>query len=196
MKGLTRTSATQGVPVFQNVHETAQGGFKLDTSVLPADAYVEPGMPLGYDESTRVAKVVKLAIVHANATNVATAIQVKKGHLFKVGDYVGKTVGSAAYAISAIDSTTSAVYDEFTVATTLGVALTAGDVLFQSSANGAAAAAYSVTARGLNYQSTKVETGADVTAVNRGTVYARRITGGLTTAVKALIPSIIFSESL
>jgi hypothetical protein len=47
MKGLTKTSASQGVPVFNGKVVNFQGGFKLDVSVLPADAYVEPGMPLG-----------------------------------------------------------------------------------------------------------------------------------------------------
>jgi hypothetical protein len=57
-------------------------------------------------------------------------------------------------------------YDVLTVGTTLAVALTADtDVFFQSSATGAAAAVYSVTARGLNYIINKVETGADVAAV-------------------------------
>lgn len=196
MKGLTKTSATQGAPVFNGKVVTVSGGFKLDVSVLPADAYVEPGMPLGFDESTRIAKVVKLAIVQANATNSATAIRVKKGHMFKVGDYIAKTVGSAAYAISAID-TSNADYDELTVGTTLGAALTADtDVLFQSSATGASAAAYAVTARGLNYMSTKVETGADVAAVIAcDQVYERRIVGGLTAAVKALITKVFFSQS-
>lgn len=195
MKGLTKTSATQGVPVFNGKVETVSGGFKLDTSVLPADAYVEPGMPLGFDESTRIAKVVKLAIVQANATNSATDIRVKKGHLFQVGDNVGAAVGGAAYDITAID-TSAADYDVLTVSTTLGVALTADtSVLFESSATGAAAAAYAVTARGLNYMSTKVETGADVAAVYDGVVYERRITGGMTDAVKALIPKVFFSQS-
>jgi hypothetical protein len=195
MKGLTKTSATQGVPVFMGKVETITGGFKLDVSVLPADAYVEPGMPLGFDESTRVAKVVKLAIVQANATDSATEIRVKKGHMFKVDDLVAVAVGGAAYAITAID-TSNAAYDSLTVETTLGVALTADtSILFQSSAEGASAAAYAVTARGLNYQSTKVETGADVAAVIDGSVYERRIVGGVTAAVKALLPKIFFSQS-
>lgn len=195
MKGLSSNSATLNVPVFMGKVETLSGGFKLDVSVLPADSYVEPGMPLGFDESTRVAKVVKLAKVYENATNTATSIKVYKGHLFKVGDYIAKTVGAQAYAITAIDTSNSA-YDVFTVGTTLGAVLTADtDVLFQSSATGASAAAYAVSARGLNYLPVKVETGADVAAVIDATVYERRIIGGITAAVKALVPKIFFSQS-
>jgi hydrogenase maturation factor len=195
MKGITSTSSTQGVPVFQGKVETVIGGFRLDISNLDTGAEVTPGMPLGFDESTRIAKVVKLAIVQANATNTATSIQVKKGHLFKVGDYVAVAVGGAAYAISAID-TSNAAYDVFTVGTTLGAALTADtSVLFQSSATGATAAVYSVTARGLNYSSVTVATGADVAAVIDGSVYERRIVGGVTAAVKSLLTKIFFSQS-
>jgi hypothetical protein len=55
---------------------------------------------LGFDESTRVAKVVKLAKVYENATNTATDIKVYKGHMFKVGDYLASVVGGKAYAIT------------------------------------------------------------------------------------------------
>lgn len=189
-----KTSSGTGIPVFQTRLEMAQGGFVLDDSTLTAGNTVKAGQPLGFDESTRKAKVVKLAKVYENAISSATAIKVYKGHHFKVGDYIAKTAGSAAYAITVID-TSNASYDTLTVGTTLGVALTADtDVLFQSSATGASAAAYSVTAKGLLYEDTVVEAGAAVGVVLRGTVYERRVTLA-TAAVKAAIPHIIYSQS-
>lgn len=194
MKGFVKESVSGTTPVFQKVNETAQGGFRLDITPLTSGETIPAGTPIGYDESTRVAKVVKQAVAQANAASNATAIRVAKGHNLKVGDYFAKTVGGAAYAITAID-TSNAAYDEVTIGTTLGVAVTAGDVLFVSSATGASAAAYGSSARGLLYQDTKVEAGADVAVVIDGTVYERRIPGGVAAAVKALMPKIFFSQS-
>jgi hypothetical protein len=193
MKGPILTSTSQNPPVFQRVLETAQGGFRLDTSVLPSGNTVLAGTPIDYDESTRIASVVKTAIMNASATNVATTLQVKKNHQFKVGDFIASVVGGAAYAITIIDQS-NAAFDTLTIGTTLGVTLNAGDVLFQSSATGASAAVYSKSARGLLYADTDVATGADVAVVIRATVYQRRI-AGITTAIKALVPNIFFSQS-
>lgn len=194
MKGFVKESAVIGVPVFQKVNETAQGGFRLDIAPLTAGDTIAAGTPISYDESTRIAKVVKTAVAAANATNTATDYQVKKGHNLKVGDYLALGVGSKAYAITAID-TSNAGYDVVTVGTTLGAAVTAGDVFFQSSATGASAAVVSGTARGLLYQDTVVETGADVAVVIDGTVYERRVPNGIPSAVKSALPKIFFSQS-
>lgn len=193
MKGFVKESASIAPPVFQKVNETSQGGFRLDVSTLTDGDTVVAGTPLGFDESTRVAKVVKTAVLQANATDSATAYRVEKGHHFKVGDYLAYAVGDEAYAITDID-TSNADYDELTVGTTLGVALTAGAVFFQSSATGASAAAYAVEARGVSYLDVTVETGADIAAVIDGTVYERRAPG-YTDAIKALLPKIFFSQS-
>lgn len=135
----------------------ATGGFTLDKSALPsAMDYLLKGALMSVNRATRAAKVVKNAIVQADATNTATAIKVKKNHVFVVGNYIAKTVGGAAYAITAID-TTNADYDQLTVGTTLGVALTAGDVLFQSSATGAAAAAEANVANGILLHDAQLE---------------------------------------
>lgn len=189
-----KTTLNSGVPVYQQRHETAQGGFVLDHSTLTVGDTVKAGQPVGYNEATRKANVVKVAKVYENAGSSATVIKVYKGHHFKVGDYIAKTVGSAAYAITAID-TSNAAYDSITVGTTLGVALTADtDVLFQSSATGASAAAYSVTAKGLVYEDTDVAAGCSVSVVIRGTVYERRVPA-VPAAVKTALPHIIYSSS-
>lgn len=191
-----KTVAAGESQVWQRVYETAQGGFALDITgltTLAATAVLKAGTPVGFDESTRKARVVKIAVLHANATNSATTYQVKKGHNFIVGEYMGATAGGAAYAITDID-TSNADYDVLTVGTTLGVALTAGTGLFQSSATGASAAAYIVTPRGLLFEDLTPATDKTVSVVIRGTVYARRIPA-LSSAIRALVPNILFSES-
>jgi hypothetical protein len=194
MIGLKKTSTNAEIPVFQKEIEVAQGGFILDTSNIPAGATVPAGSVLNFNESTRVAKVVKTATVHGTAGGSATEYQVKKNHIFAVGDNVGKTVGGAAHAITAIN-TSNAEYDVLTVGTTIGAAAEF-DVLIQSSATGASAAALPLTPKGLLRSSLDVVAGFshEVGAVIRGSVYARRIPGA-NANIKALLPLINFSES-
>ena len=190
---LTREKSTGGVPIFQQVPENAQGGFVLDTTGLTSGLLVPAGTVMGADAVTRLAKVLKVATVQANAGNTDVAIRVLKGHLFIVGDYLAAVVGGKAYAITAIDQT-NAAYDVLTVGTTLAVALTAGDALFQSSATGASAAVYATVAKGLLYQGVYVGANEAVSVAIRATVYARRIPI-VTAEIKALLPNIIFSQS-
>ncbi len=190
---VNREISAGGVPVFQQNYENAQGGFTLDTTGLTTGAVVPAGTVMGIDEATRKAKVLKVATLHANAADDAVVYQVKKGHLLIVGDYLAAVVGGKAYAITEID-TTNADYDVLTVGTTLAVALTAGDALFESSATGAAAAAYATVAKGLLFQDTKVGVNEPLAVTIRGTVYERRIPV-VTAAIKALLPNIIFSQS-
>lgn len=190
----TKTTVAKGLPVWIKRLENAQGGFVLDHAPLAVGNTVEAGTPVAINEATRKANVVKTAKVYENAASNATAIKVYKKHHFKVGDYIAVAVGGAAYAITAID-TTNAAYDTITVGTTLGVALTADtSVLFQSSATGASAAAYSYTANGLVYEDTTVASGCSVSVVLRGTVYERRVPPA-TAAIKTALPHIIYSQS-
>lgn len=119
-------------------------------------------------------------------------IKVVKGHLFVVGEYIGKTIGGKAYAIASIDKT-NADYDVFTMATAIE-AVSEGDALFQSSASGSTACAYIVTPKGLLHNDTTATGGEQCGVVLRGTVYSRRIPAS-TAAIKALLPNIVFSES-
>lgn len=188
-----KTTSTASVPVFQTMLETAQGGFSLDNTGLAVGETIKAGTPIGYDEATRVAKVLKVATLQANAANDAVDYRVMKGHNIKVGDYLAAVAGGKAYAVTEID-TSNAAYDELTVGTTLGVALTAPYGLFVSSATGASAAVVAVTAKGLLYEDTEVSPTASVAVVLRGTVYDRRITA-IPSAVKTALPLIIFSQS-
>lgn len=194
MIGLVRTKTTPEVPVFQKEIEVAQGGFSLDQTGFAAGDHIPAGTVLNFDEATRVAKVLKTATVHATAASNATEYQVKKGHLFKVGDKIAKVAGGVATTISTI-VTTNADYDVITVAATL-TAAAEWDVLFESSATGATAAALAVAPKGLLRSSLDIVAGFNhqVGAVIRGTVYSRRIPGA-SAEVKTALPHIIFSQS-
>ena len=191
---LTKEVGVDQIPIFQKEFEVAQSGFKLVTTGLPEGEIVTPGTPVGFDEETREGTVLKTAVVYENATDTATAIKVKKGHFLQVGENVAFSVGGAAYSISAID-TSNADYDELTIGTTLGVALTSGDVLFKSSASGASAAALHITPKGLLFDNVKIEDNVSLAVVLRGTVYKKRIANGIPADVEAELPLIVFSES-
>jgi len=193
MLGPTKVSASAPIPIWQRVHEIAQGGFTLDKTGLTDGQMVLGGSPFGYNEATRLARVIKQATMFSDAGGTDVVYNVLKGHNFAVGDIISSGVGGKAYAITAIDTTTYADHDVITVGTSLGAYLT-GAVLFQSSASGATAGAFIVAPRGLLYADIEVETNKEVAITIRGTVYERRIPGTLA-AIKALMPSIIYSQS-
>lgn len=193
--GITRDVGTNPIPWWQGTDDDislVQGGFALVITGLPLGVVLPGGTPFSYDEAARTATPVKTATLYANATNVATVYQVKKGSAFIVGDFFATgAAGGAAYAIASID-TSNALYDAFTLGTTLGVAATAGDLFYKSTATGATASAYP-TINGLLYDDTVVTAGESVTIVWRATVYARRIPYNATIA--AALPSVKFSQS-
>lgn len=192
---ITKETVSDGIVVFQKVIETAQGGFTLETSDLVVGNTLKAGTVIGAtaaNETARRVTAIKSATVYENATNTATDIKVYKGHNFKVGNYLAAVKGGKAYAITVID-TSNAAYDTLTVGTTLAVALTVGDALFQSTATGASAAAY-LRPLGLLYEDTEIASEVDVAVVIRGTVYGRRITG-LHASILLDIPNIIVSQS-
>jgi hypothetical protein len=193
MIGPTRTSASQAIPVWQRVIENAQGGFTLDKTALVDGQLIPAGTPMGYNEATRLARVIKQATIYSDAGGTDTAYNVLKGHNFAVGDFISSGVGGKSYAITAIDTTTYTDRDVITVGTSLGAALT-GVALFQSSASGATAGALIAAPRGLLYEDTYVATNKEVAVTIRGTVYERRVPA-TTASIKALIPNIIYSQS-
>ena len=187
MLTFTKTTVNTGIPIFQKVLEVAQGGFTLSDAAFPAGSTVLAGTPIGFDETTRLAKVAKYAVAQANAANNATTYPVQKGHNIKAGSQI-KTGASGAQAVTAID-TSNANYDVITVGTTLGVAVTTGDSIFVDDAG-------SQTVKGLLYSDVDVDSNGivDIAVVLRGTVYARRIPP-VPASVQAKLPLIIFSQS-
>jgi hypothetical protein len=190
-----KTIVNTGIPVFQNPDDMqlVQGGFTLDTTGLILNNSIAAGHPMYYDEATRKAKPVKCAELYANATNVATTYQVKKGHTFGIGDFMAFIVGGAAHTITAID-TSNALYDVITVDVTLGTVQVAGDVLFQSSAAGAAAGAVKDVAKGVLFSDTNIAVDEPLSVVVEAMVYERRVQKASSYA-KANMPNIIYSQS-
>lgn len=185
MKGPVSTSAALGIPVYQKILEVAQGGFTLDDSVFANGDIIPIGTVIGYDESTRKAKVAKMGVLQANATNSATSYQVHKRHNLAVGMSI-ILAGGTARAITAID-TSNASYDAVSVGTTIGVAGTAGDAIYVSDIG--------VTApKGTLLEELVVDTNATLSVVIRGTLYHRRIKQ-VPASVQAKLPNLIFSES-
>lgn len=112
--------------VFESKIEVIPGG----RCVAVKDIFggrVYAGAPLRKD-SNGLYHVIKTAKVAATVADDATEIKVAKGSHFKAGDKIGIN-GSCGNTISAIDHDGSTSYDTITVSATLGVALSAGDVL-------------------------------------------------------------------
>lgn len=199
--GFVRTAGTRSIPIWQGGKKDisiAQGGFQLVTTGYVPGQLIPAGTPMKFDEAARTATVgsgggnLQLA-----ATGNPVVYRVNKGHTLQVGQFMALTVGSAAYAITAIDIS-NAAYDAVTVGTTLGNAIV-GAAVFQSSATGANAAAYDAAINGLLYDDRTVPVVGVVdsaSVVIRGIVYARRLpwyTAGLA-AITAL-KNIIWSQS-
>lgn len=106
------------------------GGITIASADFAQDAIIPRGSFAGKDNNG-LYHVIKIASLQANATNSATQYNVLKGHFYKVGDVIAAIVGGKASEITAID-TSNATYDVVTVGATLGVALTAGDGLFEA----------------------------------------------------------------
>lgn len=193
--GMKRTVGTNSIPVWQGTDDDislAQGGFALAATGLAADTIIPAGTPVIYNETTRSAAIMGTGVVYEDAGGSATVYKVKKGHTLKVGDYFAKgAAGGKAYAITAIDSTTSSDYDSVTVGTTIG-AVTAGDLVYVSTATGATASAYPAI-NGLLYDDTLANTGESISVVIVGTVYARRVPYNAT--IEAALTRIIYSQS-
>lgn len=186
MVGPTKETSSYGVPIFQTVLETAQGGFVLDDSGVTDGATVKAGTVVSFDESTRKAKIAKVAVMQADATNSATEYRVLKGHNLKVGDSIKVEDGGTARAITSI-VTTDPTYDAVNVGTTIGTAATTGDALLVDDTG------YS-DPKGLLYWDIEKGVNTEVAVVIRGTVYENRI-NGVPASVKAKLPNIIFSKS-
>jgi len=132
MQNLKQTESRLPV-VFDTKLEDIPGGVTVASSDL-VQKVVKAGTPVGKDENG-LYHVVKVAKLQADAADDATAYRVLKGHNFKVGNVITAKESGKAYAITAID-TSNADYDQFTVGTTLGIALTvaSGSVLMEASA--------------------------------------------------------------
>lgn len=162
--------------------------FKTDTTELDEGALV------GKD-SNGIYHLVKTAELYEDEINTETDYKVLKSHEFKVGDVIVASVitGSAAIAITAI-TTTETDYDTITVGTTLGLAMSDGDVLAQATetaASGAGALKYTPVGITLNsVDLSKANKGAGILV--RGTVNQSLLAFPVDATLKAHLPLIRF----
>lgn len=187
MLNIKTQKATSGVPIWQSkTLENASGGFSLE-DVFPAGEVIPAGTPIEADEATRKAKVAKIAILQAQASETETNYKVLKGHLLQVGMEV-KFGSASAQSITKVDKS-NADYDILTLSATLGVQIESGQAVLEESTNVS-------KIKGLLYEAVTIGANklASVSVTIRGTVYARRIPP-VSEEVKKQLPNIVFSES-
>lgn len=156
--GSKRVVTDNRVPIWQRNPQNVQGGFGLDMTGLTAGVVVPSGALVIYDESTRLAKVVKSAKAYEAVGAAATAIKINKGSFYLVGDaFKTKT-------ITAIDTSNDA-YDVLTLAE--GVVVSAGEIVLSEATTG--------KTTGLLYTEVIAADNESVAVAIAGTVYARRI---------------------
>lgn len=139
------------------------GGVNIATSDLTQDTLPE-AVAIGKD-TNGLFHVVKTAELAANATSSATTYTVKKGHNFKVGDFVMLATGAKSYAITAITTNSgNSAYDDITVGTTLGKAATAGESIMQANAESSSASAFKYAPVALTGEGYDVKQGQNIFA--------------------------------
>jgi hypothetical protein len=107
------------------------GGVDVLVTPLGGD-YLFEGTPISLPVNGK-SNVIKYAQVVTAVTDAATKIEIEKYSHFKVGDFVMASIGAKAYAITAIDKSSS-VKDVITLGTTLGVAIAKGGFIMEAAA--------------------------------------------------------------
>lgn len=186
-----RTTESEGVIAFASKLEDRQGGGTLSVAAHADGAVIKAGTCV-YKDSDGLFCPIKSAAIQANATNSATEIRVEKGSHAVVGEHFG-FVGDVSKTITAID-TDNASYDEWTLNATLGVVLTAGQVLTQVSAAAADNAALIDNPDGMTGFDVEVAEGDNhpVQIVMKGTAIESNIPP-IHATVKALLPQITYA---
>ena len=112
------------------------GGFLLNKACLPTGTEKLPkGALLKANFTTRIAVMVKTAVLQANLAADGTTVKILKGHNLLATDIIG--INGNSVLVGTI-TTSNAKYDSFVIlAGALGGALTAGDILQQYTAAGA-----------------------------------------------------------
>lgn len=132
MDDVRKFGETQHFPFIVKELEDLPGGGSLKMATLDkSKGSIAPGFFVGKEKTTGLLVLLVAGVLTEAAANTAKTFKVKKHTQLKVGMFVaGDAAGSKAYAITAID-TTNADYDVITVGTALGVALAAGDTLYE-----------------------------------------------------------------
>lgn len=179
---LKKTVMAAGTVVWKKILEVFDGGFTLETDGFVDGAVLPEGSLLKINEATRKATPVKTAVT--GKTGTAKNLYVVQGHHFQVGDYV--ITGATGAVIKSISPTGE--LDHIVTATGIGATATGAIVL--NSATGGTGVAFKTAPNAISLFDTKIEAGASVAAVRRGTAYSRRIqahTAGLVSTIPATI---------
>jgi len=191
MQNTRETESALPLPFLTKLEDWV-GGICIDTTDLTQTS-LPAGTPVGKD-TNGLFHVIKQAVMQANATNSATALKVVKGHDIKVGDFITDLLAGAAYAVTSI-VTTNADYDTINIGTTLGVALTAGDVIFEALAESASDSVFKYTPVGLTGHAIDIVADSNplVDCIIRGTVNtAAAGAPAYSASIKAALPHFIF----
>ena len=138
---ISETDDTERSLAIELVLEDIPGGGVVDPDDFKtASTSMGEGALLGV--SSGVYHLFKTAEIYEDEADSETDYKVEKGHEFVVGDFITDSgLVGAAEEITVIDTTTSALYDIFTVATTLGHAMLDGECIVQAAAQAAAGSA-------------------------------------------------------
>lgn len=128
---VTRREDTRTPRVFMHKTADIRGGVSVKVSELGGD-FLNEGAVLSAPDNG-ICHVVKIAVLSAEAADIATDIKVNKGHNFKVGDFIMADEGGKAYAITSI-TTTEKTHDTIKVKTTLGVKIEKGRFIIEAAA--------------------------------------------------------------
>lgn len=133
---ITKTQGAKRSRAFTHNLADIPGGVCVAVEELTQTTIPE-GTAVGKDENG-LYHIIKVAEIATAAASDATTYTVKKGHNYKVGDFVMLKTNGKSYAITAIaTNATDANADDITVGTSLGVAAAEGDVLIQAAKSGA-----------------------------------------------------------
>lgn len=125
------------------------GGFNIVGFLsFAALGFLPKGIPLFLDHTLRTATPIKGAVLTLALGATDETAQVKKGHVFAVGDFIGNA--TKAVTIEGIN-TSNAAYDVITLSEAIG-AVSVGGTLFSATEEGAAKV---LKATALNYADVK-----------------------------------------
>ena len=165
-----------------------KGGFTLAADIPSSNltGWILKGLPMAVNYTTRVAEIVKTAVVVTGSTTTNT--RVAKGNLFVVGDVIANAVSGNGVAITAINRD-NAAYDIISHLTN-GGALSAGDIIFEAAVVGTGDATYKHTANSILNDNTKMVGSATVTPVITALqIEEANLPAPLTDAIKTALTS-------
>ena len=141
--------------IFDQIFAEKVGGGNVKNCAFD----LHPGIAISADGYPIKAYVVVEAVA-----DDATSIKVKKNSGVAVGDYIA--TGKVSRQVSAIDATTSQEFDTITIASTFGIEISAGTILFQAA--GASTAAVKEVAYGYYDATSETEGALKVVASSAG----------------------------